>query len=66
MIMQEHFYLDKLYPLQDIVLRSIEDLETGFYLTGGTAISRAYFHHRYSDDLYFFMNASANFLPEVE
>lgn len=37
-------------------------LHTPFYLTGGTAISRAYFNHRYSDDLDFFVNADENFL----
>jgi hypothetical protein len=26
---------------------------TRFFLTGGTALSRAYYHHRYSDDLDF-------------
>ena len=37
-------------------------LHTPFYLTGGTAISRAYFNHRYSDDLDFFLNAHKDFL----
>ena len=64
--MQEHFYLDKLYPLQDSVLRSMEILSTDFYLTGGTAISRAYFHHRYSDDLDFFVNASQTFSNQID
>ncbi|MDR2095073.1 MAG: nucleotidyl transferase AbiEii/AbiGii toxin family protein [Treponema sp.] len=27
---------------------------THFFLTGGTALSRAYYPHRYSDDLDFF------------
>jgi len=26
---------------------------TDFFLTGGTALSRGYYHHRYSDDLDF-------------
>jgi predicted nucleotidyltransferase component of viral defense system len=59
--MQNEYYIHKLYPLQDKVLRQIETLETSFYLTGDTALSRCYFHHRYSDDLDFFMNASPNF-----
>jgi len=29
---------------------------TPFYLTGGTALSRGYFNHRYSDDLDLFVN----------
>lgn len=41
-------------------------LHTRFYLTGGTAISRAYFNHRYSDDLDFFMNANSDFLNEFK
>ena len=41
-------------------------LHTQFYLTGGTAISRGYFNHRYSDDLDFFMNANNNFLNELK
>jgi len=31
---------------------------TDFFLTGGTALSRAYYNHRYSDDLDFFLNQS--------
>lgn len=46
------FYLKALYPLQDIVLKSIQN--DAFYLTGGTALSRFYFQHRFSDDLDFF------------
>ena len=54
--MQEEYYLNKLYPLQDRVLRIIETQNQGFYLTGGTALSRFYLNHRYSDDLDFFVN----------
>lgn len=32
-----------------------------FYLTGGTALSRFYFNHRYSDDLDFFVNNNTDF-----
>ena len=42
----------------------MNSLHTQFYLTGGTAISRAFFNHRYSDDLDFFMNANSDFLSE--
>jgi hypothetical protein len=36
-------------------------LDTGFFLTGGTALGRGCYHHRYSDDLDFFVNASDTF-----
>ena len=54
--MHEKYYLDKLYPLQDKILDVIEQLKLDFYLTGGTALSRCYLQHRYSDDLDFFVN----------
>jgi predicted nucleotidyltransferase component of viral defense system len=50
------FYFDQLYPLQDRVLRVIGNCETEFYLTGGTALSRGYLNHRFSDDLDLFVN----------
>jgi hypothetical protein len=50
------YSLNQLYPLQDRVLRTITDCDTDFYLTGGTALSRAYLHHRFSDDLDLFVN----------
>ena len=55
------FYANQLYPLQDVVLSAINSLDTGFYLTGGTAISRGYLHHRYSDDLDLFVNDKPEF-----
>jgi len=58
------FYEDGLYPLQNKVLSIAECAFNGqFYLTGGTALSRCYFHHRYSDDLDFF---SMSALPDLE
>lgn len=30
------FYFDQLYPMQDEVLRFVNALDTGFYLSGGT------------------------------
>ncbi|MDR2191280.1 MAG: nucleotidyl transferase AbiEii/AbiGii toxin family protein [Endomicrobium sp.] len=33
----------------------VKQCKTPFYLTGGTAISRGYYNHRYSDDLDFFV-----------
>jgi predicted nucleotidyltransferase component of viral defense system len=55
------FYLARLYPMQDRVLAQLASVETGFYLTGGTAASRAYLHHRFSDDLDLFVNDDARF-----
>ncbi len=59
--MDKDYYFTKLYPLQDKVLKIINALETGFYLTGGTASSRAYLHHRFSDDLDLFVNDDDRF-----
>ncbi|MCA0389565.1 MAG: hypothetical protein LCH52_13835 [Bacteroidetes bacterium] len=47
----EKFYTENLYPLQDGVLKIVRDLRIPFYLTGGTALSRFLFNHRYSDDI---------------
>lgn len=59
--MPETFYQDKLYPYQDKVLKAIETLDLDFYLTGGTALSRCYLNHRYSEDLDFFVNSHPEF-----
>ena len=64
--MIDDFYAQKLYPFQDEVLKIINRLETGFYLTGGTAASRGYLNHRYSDDLDFFVNDEPDFVLWVE
>jgi predicted nucleotidyltransferase component of viral defense system len=37
-----------------------------FYLTGGTALSRFYLNHRYSDDLDFFVHQKSDFLDDVK
>src|SRR3990172_4990043 len=55
------FYFERLYPLRDALLGALQPLETGFYLTGGTAASRAYLQHRFSDDLDFFVNDDRRF-----
>ena len=60
------YYNDTLYPLQDSVLKLIDGFQTPFYLTGGTALSRCYFNHRYSDDLDFFVNKDPNFIQFSE
>jgi hypothetical protein len=54
-------YFEKLYPWQDQILNEIRELDSGFYLTGGTAASRAYLHHRFSDDLDLFVNDDDRF-----
>jgi predicted nucleotidyltransferase component of viral defense system len=55
------FYLGRLYPVQDRILARVSSVETDFYLTGGTAASRGYLHHRFSDDLDFFVNDDERF-----
>ncbi len=56
--MDRSFYFERLYPLQDRVLQTLFGVDTGLYLSGGTAVSRGYLHHRFSDDLF------ANDAPE--
>jgi len=55
------FYFDVLYPFQDRVLNVVNRIDTGFYLTDGTASSRGYLQHRFSDDLDFFLNDDDRF-----
>ena len=59
--MEREDYLTKLYPLQDAVLAAFATAETEFYLTGGTAASRGYLNHRFSDDLDLFVNDDSRF-----
>src|SRR5712691_238212 len=47
--------------MQDKALGRIASIETEFYLTGGTAASRGYLHHRFSDDLDLFVNDDDRF-----
>ncbi len=54
--MDRNYFLSLLYPFQDQVLRVISMADTVFHLTGGTALSRGYLNHRFSDDLDFFVN----------
>ena len=63
--MQENFYKEHLYPLQNKVLKLIGKSNTDFYLSGGTVLSRIYLQHRYSDDLDFFMNMSGTFKEQT-
>lgn len=51
----------QLYALQDEALQILEPLDHEFYLTGGTALSRGFYEHRYSEDLGFFVNDRKEF-----
>lgn len=59
--MEKDYYFKKIYPLQDLILQLLKQLNTNFYLTGGTAASRGYLNHRFSEDLDFFVNDDENF-----
>jgi len=48
------------------VLSVISRSGTDFFLTGGTALSRAYYNHRYSDDLDFFLSQSQTYDEQVD
>ena len=65
------YYEEKLYPLQDGVLRILGQafarrFENVPFLTGGTALSRCFFGHRYSDDLDFFSLDDSAYSSVVE
>jgi hypothetical protein len=66
LILPSQYYEENLYPLQDGVLNIINQSDTDFFLTGGTALSRAYFNHRYSDDLDFFLNQSQSYDDQLD
>jgi predicted nucleotidyltransferase component of viral defense system len=66
LILPSQYYEESLYPLQNGVLNAINQSGTDFFLTGGTALSRAYYHHRYSDDLDFFVNASLSYDEQMD
>ena len=66
MILPSQYYEENLYPLQDGVLNVLNRSASNFFLTGGTALSRAYYKHRYSDDLDFFLNQSQNYDGELD
>lgn len=53
-ISQISFYENRLYPFQDEIFRLIQT--DRFYLSGGTCLSRFYYHHRYSENLDFFFD----------
>ena len=66
MILPSQYYEENLYPLQDGVMNTIQKCGVRFFLTGGTALSRAYYNHRYSDDLDFFVNDDKYYLEQVK
>ncbi|MBX2997198.1 MAG: nucleotidyl transferase AbiEii/AbiGii toxin family protein [Caldilineaceae bacterium] len=47
-------YQERLYPLQDRVFETASIFGQSLYLTGGTALARFHFQHRFSEDLDFF------------
>lgn len=57
--MPAKYYNNILYPLQDKAFPLFNG--TPFYLTGGTALSRGYYNHRFSDDLDYFVNDHPDF-----
>ncbi len=57
--MRAKFYTETLYPTQDKVIPIFKD--SPFYLTGGTALSRGYYNHRFSEDLDYFANDRPDF-----
>ncbi len=59
--MDRDFYFQTLYPFQDEILRALQGANTGFYLTDGTAVSRGYLQHHFSDDLDLFTNDAPEF-----
>ena len=60
------YYEQVLYPIQDEILKILKNLELPFYLTGGTAVSRGYLNHRYSDDLDLFTENTTDFQKSID
>ena len=64
--MPEKSYYNRLYAFQDEIMKIIHRQGVDFYLTGGTALSRRYLNHRYSDDLDFFINHATDFKKQAQ
>ncbi|MBT8363190.1 MAG: nucleotidyl transferase AbiEii/AbiGii toxin family protein [Deltaproteobacteria bacterium] len=64
--MPEKSYYNRLYAFQDEIMKIIHRQGVDFYLTGGTALSRCYLNHRYSDDLDFFINQAPDFKKQAQ
>src|SRR3989338_3188019 len=55
------------YDEQDRILGALKKMKSfRFVLSGGTALSRFYFHHRYSEDLDFFCEDADFSFEKVE
>jgi hypothetical protein len=64
--MDPTYFESVLYPFQDAVLAVAARVDTGFYLTGGTALGRVHLRHRYSEDLDLFVNDDDQFQAWVD
>ncbi len=62
--MEETVDAKSVYELQDRVLEIMRNIESSFYLTGGTALHRFYYHLRCSEDLDFFTEPQDPLFPE--
>ena len=62
----ERYCRERLYPFQDGILRHVKKSATPFYLTGGTALSRRWFAHRYSEDLDLFVDSDPRYADHVD
>ncbi len=62
----ERFYRERLYPLQDGILALVTGSRAPFYLTGGTALSRRWFAHRFSEDLDLFVDSDPEFARHAD
>lgn len=60
--MDPQWFEKVLYPFQDEVLALVARTDTGFYLTGGTALGRIHLRHRYSEDLELSVNDDDRFV----
>ena len=63
--MSEKDYI-KLYKLQDKAFNLLSGHYGNLYLTGGTALGRFYFDHRYSDDIDLFTHSDSSFQDTVK
>ena len=62
----EEYFTKKLHPLQDGILDIVKRSGTPFYLTGGTALSRGRYGHRYSEDLDLFVDNDSSYSVHVD
>jgi hypothetical protein len=60
------YFTTQLYPLQDGILSIVKGSRTPFYLTGGTALSRRWYDHRYSEDLDLFVDNDPSYSAYVD